>query len=126
MSLIIAKTSVWGDSYKARNPFTYKRLKEKCALLHGEYRYPYFDHPDTYAYKPAGQRGPAHENQTFVLGFAYKVADSTIIDKLRILNLGYYSEECIFRGKPAFKYYIFELDLPIAEIVSKTAHITDH
>ncbi len=116
-TMIIKETTVWGDHYKARNTNTIKRLMKKQQILN---HHPFIDHYKKYAYKPKSQRGPAKEEQTFIISYAYnydKFADeSTFINVLSEIGLLFYKEKCLFRGHDAYKIIIYDSLCPIDEI----------
>jgi hypothetical protein len=117
---IIKETTVWGDDYRARTPASISRLIEK-----GKIRkiYPFADHHKIYAFKPANQRGPVRESQTFIVSYVYIydffIGDKEIefINKLTSINLRFYKEPCIFRGQDAYKILIMDTDVDLNSVL---------
>jgi hypothetical protein len=117
---IIKETTIWGDSYKARNPNNILRLYEKKKILQIR---PFIDHYKIYAYKPIDQRGPAHENQTFIISYVYNYdnfienRENEFIEKLSSINLKFYKEKCIYNEKDAYKILIMDTDVDLNAIL---------
>jgi len=117
---VITETNVWGDYYKVKNPVNILRLHKKNDILHS---YPFVDHYKLYSFKPANQRGPAKESQTFILSYAY-LYDSFIgdretefINQLNSINLRFYKERFIFREKDAYKILIMDTDVDLPSVL---------
>ncbi len=116
MNYIIKETTVWGHFYKAKNIDLYRRLKQKYELSN---RYPFTDHSIVYAFKPENQRGPARENQTFIVAYPYVYDDfignkeTEFINQLTSINLRFYKEPCIFKGKNAYKIFIMDTEVDL-------------
>ena len=119
MDLVVKKTSVWGDYYKTRGP-KYFRLVKKSNILNN---YPIIDHVEKYCLKPPGQKGPAKEEQTFIVSYAYNYDDfignkeNEFIEHLTTINLSFYKQPCIYNDKPAYKIYIMDTDVTIEQII---------
>jgi hypothetical protein len=118
--MIIRKTSIWGDLYNVRNMNKRKRLTKKRQLT-GEY--PFIDHYTIYAYKPKNQKGPAKEEQTFILSYAYNydsfADEDAFINKLTEIGLSFYKEKCLYNSHDAYKIIIYEKMLPIDVILQQ-------
>jgi hypothetical protein len=117
---IIKETTVWGDHYRARTPTGVLRCIQKGKILQA---YPIVDHHKVYVFKPSNQRGPARESQTFIVSYAY-VYDEFIGDKetelvntLTSINLRFYKEPCVFRGKNAYKILIMDTDVDLDTVL---------
>jgi len=117
---ILKETTVWGDYYKARNPNNFLRLYEKKKILQ---ILPFIDHYKIYAYKPIDQRGPARENQTFIISYVYNYdnfienRENEFIEKLSSINLKFYKEKCIYNEKDAYKILIMDTDVDLNAIL---------
>jgi hypothetical protein len=123
-NMVIKETTVWGDVYKARGSNSYRRLFNKRLIRTSSY--PFVDHVKTYAYKPKGQRGPAREEQTFLLSYTYKYDafkdeddEAEFIAKLDDIGLSFHKEPCIFRGKDAYKTIVYEKKCALDKILHK-------
>ena len=118
--MIIRKTSIWGDLYNVRNMIKRMRLTKKRQLI-GEY--PFIDHYTIYAYKPKNQKGPAKEEQTFILSYAYNydsfADEDAFINKLTEIGLSFYKEKCLYNSHDAYKIIIYEKMLPIDVILQQ-------
>ena len=106
--VILAKTSIWGSTVKCKQEdFNKLQFKESIRGL-----YPVIDHDSIWSLKPRNQRGPAREEQTLLLSFAYNYDnyydDATFINDVREHGLGLYKEPCMFRGKNAYKIIIYD------------------
>lgn len=66
--MVIRETNVWGYWYNTRNMNKRIRLMKKQKVLQ---HYPFIDNYKIYAYKPKTQQGPAKEDQTFIISYAY-------------------------------------------------------
>jgi hypothetical protein len=117
----VEETSIWGDWRNCRNINEIKRLMKKQDLLGC---YPFVDHVIRYAYKPRGRRGSAKENRTFLVSFAYNydafADEAAFIAKVNDAGLLFYKQSCVFRGKNAYKIFIYEPDLPINSLIQLT------
>ena len=117
---IIKETTIWGDSYKARNSNNILRLHEKKKILQIR---PFIDHYKIYAYKPIHQRGPARENQTFIVSYVYNYdnfienRENEFIEKLLSINLKFYKEKSIYNEKDAYKILIMDTDVDLYAIL---------
>ena len=128
MNYIVKKTTVWGN-YRNCKSFeeSIRRLKKHEIL-----RYPFVDHLNSddsdggkYAYKPSNQKGPAKENQTFLISYAYNydhLKDSSeleqkYINELSEINMRFYKEKCVFRGHDAYKILILENDIDLESLL---------
>lgn len=120
----IKETTVWGDVYNAKSLQNIMRLTGKRDLIYGEYRYPFLDHYKIYAFKPSSQRGPARESQTFIVSYTYNYdhfigeKETKFISKLTTMNLRFYKEPCIFRGKNAYKILIMDTEVDLDRVLS--------
>lgn len=116
----ITKSTVWGDAYKAKS-LTRKSYLMKKQRIRQTFRYPFLDHMDTFAYKPRGQKEPTRESQTFIFAFPYRydhfTNDQALKETLKELNLRFYKEECIFRGKDAYLLLVVSEDVVLDEIL---------
>jgi hypothetical protein len=85
--------------------------------------YPFVDHYTVYAFKPPYQRGPAKEDETFILSYAYAyndcigVNEPEFINKLNSINLRFYKEPCLFRGQNAYKILIMEPNVDLDTVL---------
>jgi hypothetical protein len=115
--MVIKKTSVWGNCYNAKNITKRMRLMKKKQLLG---HYPFIDHYTTYSYKPKTQKGPAREEQTFILSYAYNydsfANEEAFISKLNDIDLLFHKEKCLYNNMDAYKIIIYENMCPINEI----------
>jgi hypothetical protein len=119
--MVIKKTNIWGNTSNARGLTTYRRLMKKREIITCE-GYPFIDHYTIYAYKPRHQRGPAREEQTFILSYAYNydafANETEFINKLSEIGLLFHKERCIYNAMSAYKIFIYEPMCPI-EIISQ-------
>lgn len=113
--MIIKETNIWGNNSNVKNIDKYIRLMKKREILQN-YRF-IIDHYKIYVYKPKHQKGPAKEEQTFIVSYPYNYdsykSDTEFINKLNEIGLSFYKEKCIFREKDAYKIIIYENTLPI-------------
>jgi len=116
MDMIIKETNIWGNNSNVKNVDKYIRLMKKQQIR----QHPTFiDHDKIYVYKPKTQKGPAKEDQTFIVSFPYasrydiKNDETEFIKKLNEIDLSFYKEKCIFRTQDAYKIIIYEKTLPI-------------
>ena len=127
---IVTQISVWGHHYKAKSNLNRLRLMQKRKLIYSSDGYPFIDHFKKYAFKPKSQKGPAKESQTFIISFAYNydsfIGDKEIefIDKLKNINLSFYKEKCVFKGKDAYKILIMDSDVNLNEVLKHISHIS--
>ena len=68
--MIIKETNIWGQFNNVRNMDKRIKLMKKRQLI-GMEGFPFVDHYTIYAYKHKHQKGPAREEQTFILSYAY-------------------------------------------------------
>ncbi len=119
--MIIKETNIWGNNSNVRNTNKYIQLMKKRNILQC---YPFVDHRKIYVYKPKHQKGPAKENQTFIVSYPYNydsyANESEFINKLNEIGLLFYKEKCIFRTQDAYKIIIYEPTLPIDIILQHT------
>lgn len=91
--MIIKKTNVWGQYYNVKNVDKRLRLMKKRELINGMMGFPFIDHYTIYAYKPKNQKGPAKEEQTFILSYAYNYDsfenEEDFISKLTEIGLSF-------------------------------------
>ena len=117
---IIKETTVWGDQYSAKTSTGITRCRKKCEILQA---YPFIDHHTIYAFKPANQRGPARESQTFIVSYPYVYDDfigdkeTEFINNLTSINLRFYKEPCVFRGNDAYKILIMDTDVDLTSVL---------
>lgn len=120
--MIIKKTNVWGQFYNIKNINKRIRLMKKNKLITGE-GYPFIDHYEIYAYKHKHQKGPAKEEQTFIISYAYNydlfANENEFINKLNEIGLLFYKEKCLYKTHDAYKIIIYENTCPIEEILNK-------
>ena len=111
--MIIKETNVWGNCHNQRNV---KRitLTKKREILNC---FPFVDHYTVYAYKPKNQKGPAKEEQTFILSYAYNydafADEAAFISQLNDVGLSFFKEKCVYKTKDAYKIIIYENMCPI-------------
>ena len=95
--MIIKETNVWGHYHNVRNTDKLIRLMKKDEILDN---YPFIDHYKIYAYKPRNQKGPAKEEQTFIISYAYNydsfANENDFINKLNEIDLLFYKEKCLY------------------------------
>ncbi len=112
--MIIKETTTWGNNSNVKNIDKYIRLMKKQKILQC---YPFVDHYKIYVYKPKNQKGPAKEEQTFIVSYPYNYdsykSDTDFIYNLNEIGLSFYKEKCIFRSKDAYKIIIYENTLPL-------------
>lgn len=110
-TMSITKTSVWGVWYNVRDTVKRDRLMKKNQLL-TKGSHPFIDHYKIYAYKPKNQKGPAKEEQTFIVSYAYNydsIADElAFINRLNEIGLLFYKEKCLYKTHNAYKIIIYE------------------
>jgi hypothetical protein len=86
MDMIIKETNIWGNNSNVKNTNKYIRLMKKQQILQC---YPFVDHYKIYVYKPKTQKGPAKEEQTFIVSYPYNydsyANETEFIDKLNEL-----------------------------------------
>jgi hypothetical protein len=117
----IKETSVWGDSYRATTPAEVLRCGQKRQLL--QTSYPFLDHFTIYAFKPKNQQGPVRESQTFIVSYVYVydeyigTRETEFINELTSMQLRFYKEPCLFRGKDAYKVFILDTDVDLQSVV---------
>jgi len=120
--MIIKKTTVWGQCYNVRNYKKRIRLMKKQQLITGGGR-PFIDHHTIYAYKPKNQKGPAREEQTFILSYAYNydsfANEDAFISKLNEIGLLFHKEKCLYKTHDAYKIIIYEKTCPIEVILQQ-------
>ena len=114
--MIIKETNIWGHFHNVRNFDKRVRLMKKHQLTTRD-GFPFVDHYTIYAYKPKNQNGPAKEEQTFILSYAY-IYDSfanedAFINKLNEIDLSFYKEKCLYKNHDAYKIIIYENMCPI-------------
>jgi hypothetical protein len=112
--LILARTTTWGSTWKFRGAAPEKlyfkeKIRNHTAII---------DHSSVWAIKPRNQRGPAREEQTLLLSFAYAGAyNSFNLDEFIIRvnqhGLHFHSEPCEFRGINAYKVIIYDTDVDL-------------
>ena len=118
--MIIKKTNVWGQFHNIRNVDKRTRLIKKRQLLG---QYPFIDHYTIYAYKHKNQKGPAREEQTFILSYAYNYDsfenEDAFINKLNEIGLLFHKETCLYKNRDAYKIIIYENMCPIDVILQQ-------
>jgi len=109
--MIIKETKVWGQYHNIRNVYKRIRLMKKQNLIGGG-GYPFIDHYTIYSYKPKNQKGPAREEQTFILSYAYNydsfANEDAFISKLNEIGLLFHKEKCVYKTHDAYKIFIYE------------------
>lgn len=122
--MIIKESVSWGLTYNVRNVNKLTRLIRKREILG---RYPVVDHYKIYACRYPGQKGPAKEEQTFLLSFAYNYDsyydDHDFVNELHDIGLRFYKEPCTFRSKDAYKIIIYESMCPLDLILTFTSTV---
>lgn len=107
--MIIKETNVWGHFHNVRNVNKRLRLMKKREIINC---YPFVDHYMIYAYKPKSQKGPAREEQTFIISYTYNydsfANEDAFITKLNEIGLLFYKEKCLYKNKDAYKIIIYE------------------
>ena len=121
--MIIKKTNVWGQFHNVRNVDKRKRLMKKQQLINGVDGFPFIDHYTIYAYKHKHQKGPAREEQTFILSYAYNYDlyenEVEFINKLNEIGLLFHKEKCLYQNHDAYKIIIYEKMCPIDIILQQ-------
>jgi len=121
--MIIKKTNVWGQFQNVKNLDNRMRLMKKHKLIIGMEGYPFIDHYTIYAYKHKDQKGPAREDQTFILSYAYNydsfANEDEFINKLNEIGLLFYKEKCLYMNHDAYKIIIYENMCPIYAILQQ-------
>jgi len=121
--MIIKKTNVWGHYYNVKNVDKRLRLMKKHELIHKMMGFPFIDHYTIYAYKPKNQKGPAKEEQTFILSYAYNYDsfenEEDFISQLTEIGLSFYKEKCLYYTHDAYKIIIYEKMCPIDIILQQ-------
>ena len=120
--MIIKKTNVWGQYHNVKNIDKRIRLMKKHKLITGM-GHPFIDHYIIYAYKPKNQKGPAREEQTFILSYAYNydsfASEDAFISKLNEIGLLFHKEKCLYKTHDAYKIIIYENMCPIDVILQQ-------
>ena len=120
--MIIKETTVWGQSHNVRNVNKRIRLMKKHKLITME-GYPFIDHYTIYAYKPKNQKGPAREEQTFILSYAYNydsfANEDAFIGELNEIGLLFHKEKCLYKTHDAYKIIIYENTCPLEVILQQ-------
>ena len=120
--MVIKKTNVWGNFYNAKNLNKRIRLMKKQKLITGE-GYPFIDHYTIYSYKPKKQKGPAREEQTFILSYTYNydsiINEDSFLSKLNEIGLLFHKEKCLYKTHNAYKIFIYEKMCPIEVILQQ-------
>lgn len=118
--MIIKETNVWGNFHNVTNVNKRVRLMKKREILNC---YPFVDHYTIYAYKSKSQKGPAREEQTFILSYAYNydafTNEDEFMDKLNEIGLLFYKEKCLYESRDAYKIIIYENMCPIDIILQQ-------
>jgi hypothetical protein len=121
--MIIKETNVWGNFHNIRNVDKRIRLMKKKQLITQMGGYPFIDHYTIYAYKPKNQKGPAREEQTFILSYAYNYDsfedENAFISKLNEIGLLFHKEKCLYQTHDAYKIIIYENMCPIDVILQQ-------
>jgi hypothetical protein len=114
--MVIRETNVWGNYHNVRNLNKRIRMMKKLELITGK-GYPFIDHHRIYAYKPKNQKGPAREEQTFILSYAYNydsfADEGAFIDTLNDIGLLFHKEKCLYESRDAYKIFIYGNNCPI-------------
>jgi hypothetical protein len=119
---IVQETSLWGDAYKATTAEEVLRCGQKRELLHTA-SHLFLDHYRIYGVKPAIQRLPLAERQTFIVSYVYTydefigARELEFTEKLTSMQLRFYKEPCIFRGKDAYKIFIVDTGVDLEAVV---------
>ena len=120
--MVIKETKVWGNFYNVKNVNKRIRLMKKHKLITGG-GYPFIDHYTRYSYKLKNQKGPAREEQTFILSYAYNydsfANEDTFISKLNEIGLLFHKEKCLYKTHDAYKIFIYENMCPIDVILQQ-------
>ena len=120
--MVIKETKVWGNFYNVKNIKKRIRLMKKLELITGK-GYPFIDHYKIYSYKPKNQKGPAREEQTFILSYAYNYEsfadEDAFISKLNEIGLMFHKERYLYEKHDAYKIFIYENMCPIDVILQQ-------
>lgn len=107
------------DHHNTRNVDRLIRLIKTAEILN---RFPFIDHYKIYAYKHKNQRGPAKEEQTFIISYAYnydgKADEAQFIRKLNEIGLFFFKEKGLYNGSDAYKIIVHGPLCPIESIKS--------
>ncbi len=115
--MIIKETTVWGKFHNVRNVDKRLRLMKKYEILNC---YPFVDHYTIYSYKSKTQMGPAREEQTFILSYAYNLEnEDVVISKLNEIGLSFHKEKCLYKTHDAYKIIIYEPMCKIEQILQQ-------
>jgi len=121
--MIIKKTNVWGQYHNIKNIDKRIRLMKKHQLITGMEGRPFIDHYTIYAYKHKNQKGPAREEQTFILSYAYNydsfANEDAFISKLNEIGLLFHKETCLYKTHDAYKIIIYENMCPLDVILQQ-------
>lgn len=105
------KQAYGGVWYNVRDTVKRDRLMKKNQLL-TKGSHPFIDHYKIYAYKPRNQKGPAKEEQTFIVSYAYNyyllTDEPVFINRLNEIRLLFYKEKCLYKIHDAYKIIIYE------------------
>ena len=121
--MIIKETTIWVNLSNVRNTNKRIRFIKKQQIRQNP---TFIDHDKIYVYKPKHQKGPAKEDQTFIVSFPYasrydtKNDESEFINNLNEIGLSFYKEKCMFRTQDAYKIIIYENTLPIDILLQHT------
>lgn len=119
MEFVIKESSVWGDVYKARNPDNILRLTKKKSILQC---YPFVDHAKVFAFKQRNQRGPAREEQTFLISYMNvnnfsENKEEEFIAKLNECGLTYHKIPCTYNGYNAYRILILDSEVILERVL---------
>ena len=119
--MIIKESSTWGNCSNVKNTNKYIRLMKKRKILQNP---TFLDHHKIYVYKPKNQKGPAKEDQTFIVSYPYNYDsyknDDEFINQLNEIDLAFHKEKCLFRNQDAYKIIIYEKTLPLDILLQHT------
>ena len=119
--MLVCETTlcVWAGDRNTRNGYKLIRLIKKAHILN---RFPFIDHYKIYAYRHKNQRGPAKEEQTFIISYAYNydnyADEAQFIRELHEIGLLFFKETGLYNGSNAYKIIVYGPLCPIESIKS--------
>ena len=119
--MLVCETTpcVWSHHHNTRNGCKRIRLIKKAHILN---RHPFIDHYKIYAYRHKNQRGPAKEEQTFIISYAYNydgfADEAQFIRELDEIGLLFFKEKGVYNGLDAYKIIVHGPLCPIDSIKS--------
>jgi hypothetical protein len=102
---IIKETTNWGMKAKLRQS------------------YPFIDHAKVYAFKAKSQKGPAREEQTFIVSYMYvnsftPAREEQFLEKVNRYGWTYYKSECIFKEHEAYRILVIDSEVDLQHVLA--------